>query len=171
MRLFSRLWQGVDAMRRFCANALFLLLLITLAAFAYMATRPAGGIPPGTVLVLAFEGTVSETAPTPPRSVADVRRMLDVERGATRLLDVTEALAAAKDDASIAGVVLDLENLSGIGLASARAIGEAIDDYKRETGRPVLAWGSAFTQGAYAVAAHADEVVRAPHGDRGAEGA
>lgn len=164
MRLFSRLWQGVDAMRRFCANALFLVLLIALAAFAYMATRPAGGIPPGTVLVLAFDGTVSETAPTPPRSVADVRRMLDVERGSTRLLDVTEALAAAKDDASIAGVVLDLENLSGIGLASARAIGKAIDDYKRETGRPVLAWGSAFTQGAYAVAAHADEVYVHPMG-------
>lgn len=164
MRFFSRLWQSVDAMRRFCANLLFLVLLIAVAAVVFVATRPVGGIPPGTVLVLALDGTVSETAPTPPRSVADVRRMLEVERGSTRLLDVTEALAAAQDDASIAGVVLDLENLSGIGLASARTIGEALEDYKRATGRPVLAWGSAFSQGAYAVAAHADEIYVHPMG-------
>ena len=86
-------------------------------------------------------------------------------RGAsTRLIDVKEALRFAGSDERIAGVIIKVDGLTKLGLASARTIGSAIEDYKTASGKPVFSWASGYTQAQYAAAAHADVVALHPMG-------
>ena len=82
----------------------------------------------------------------------------------TLLGDVTDAVRYAKKDPRIAGILLRVDDLEGIGGASARVIGEALDEYRRETGKHVWCYGWNFTQAQYAVAAHADRLWLHPMG-------
>ena len=68
----------------------------------------------------------------------------------TRLIYVVEALDRAAKDPDIAGVEIVTGDLTRIGLASARTIGNAVERFKSVTGRPVYAWSESFSQGQYA---------------------
>ncbi|MEF9944786.1 MAG: signal peptide peptidase SppA, partial [Burkholderiaceae bacterium] len=75
-----------------------------------------------------------------------------------------DVLAAAAEDPDIKSVLLMLDDLDGAGLASLREVGAAIDRFK-QSGKPVVAWGSSFDQKQYALAAHADEIYLHPFGN------
>ena len=61
----------------------------------------------------------------------------------TSLVELTNALERAQNDERITGVVLNLNDFSGGAPALLSELGNAIDRF-RDTGKPVVAFGSSF---------------------------
>lgn len=81
----------------------------------------------------------------------------------TGLNQVLAALDHAKTDEKIEGILLDLSMVNG-GFASLREIREKLMEFKRESGKPVVAWAEFYTQGSYYLATAADKVYLQPKG-------
>lgn len=163
MTVLKCLWRVLDFCRRLVLNLIFLGVLAA-AALIWLFARPnTPAVEPGTLLVLDLDGTVVESDPL--RSIsADLKSLMKSRGASTRLIDVTEALRFAGSDERIAGVIIKVDGLTKLGLASARTIGSAIEDYKTASGKPVFSWASGYTQAQYAAAAHADVVALHPMG-------
>ncbi len=158
-KFFATLWRGLDGLRKF----LHLLLLLLLFGFFVGALRPSiPHIAKDSALTIRPEGAIVEQLSGDP-----LQRALDQVQGVaqaeTLLWDLKDALKAAKDDARIAHVVLDLDYLLGGGQPTLTEFAASLDDF-RSSGKKVLVRGTAFTQEQYFVAAHADEVYLDPMG-------
>jgi protease-4 len=158
----GRLLRGLDALRRLVLNGLFFGLLVAIVAAAW-AARPR--VPSGAALVLRPEGTiVEELAGTDP-----VERLAAARAGAgslareTLLRDLLDAVRLAKDDGRINALFLDLDAMSGAGMTKLRDTGAALADFRR-AGKKVIAYADSYGQGAYYLAAQADEVYLHPQG-------
>ncbi|HEY1043518.1 MAG TPA: signal peptide peptidase SppA [Telluria sp.] len=154
-------WRGVDATRRMFFNVLFLLLAILLLWAIF-----GGGVKPlgeKTALVLDLRGDLVEQHRGRP-SEALVESLAGGEvRRSVQLRDVLTVLDAAAKDSQISSVVLMLDEMDYAGLAVTGEVSRAIDRVKA-AGKPVIAWGGAFTQRQYAIASHASEIYTHPMG-------
>ncbi|MCX8006002.1 MAG: signal peptide peptidase SppA, partial [Burkholderiaceae bacterium] len=159
-RFFSGLWAIVDGARRLTLNLLFLLLLIALAAALLMDRRPR--LQEETTLVLALQGRIVEQY-TGGRAEAALAEILGEARREIQLRDLLDALEEAAGDARINRVLLLTDDLTGAGFATLREVAAALQRV-RAAGKQVIAWGSAFDQRQYYLAAHADEVYLHPFG-------
>ncbi|HRX89359.1 MAG TPA: signal peptide peptidase SppA [Steroidobacteraceae bacterium] len=158
-RFFATLWRGLDGLRKF----LHLILLLLLFGFIVGALRPSiPHIAKDSALVIRPEGAIVEQLSGDPLQRA-LDQLQGVAQAETLLWDLTDALRAAKDDARIAHVVLDLDYMLGGGQPTLTEFAAALDDF-RAAGKQVLVRGTAFTQEQYFVAAHADEVYLDPMG-------
>ena len=159
VRAFSTFWRGLDATRRIIANLLLLALLVALAA-ALVLSGPK--VPRGAALVVAPRGEIVEqiTARTP-------RGMLLGAVGGgkeeTLLPDLVDAIRAAKEDARISSLYLDLSKMDSCGITKLQDLRGAVADF-RAGGKKVIAYAEGYEQWAYAVAASADEVWMHPQG-------
>lgn len=158
--VFRRLWWLIDAGRRLLLN----LMLLTLLAVAAWALWRSGGpsLQPKTALVIALDGALVEQASGAPGGLA--RQLTGRSGGQTRLRDLQAALEAAAGDEKITHAVLIVDDFGGAGLPLLREFAAAIERFKA-AGKPVIAWGSAYDQRQYFVAAHASEVWLHPLGD------
>ena len=77
--------------------------------------------------------------------------------------------AAAKDDARIKALYLDLDDMSGAGLTKLRDLRAAIAEF-RKSGKKVVAYSDGLMQTPYYLAAQADEVYLHPDGHGPARG-
>jgi protease-4 len=159
-RVFGGFWRLLDGTRRLLLNLLFLALMAALVwAFA---TRSAPALHDKTVLVLDLRGPMVEQLSGSWRDTA-----LGRARGQTlqqvQLRDVLDVLDAAAKDPKITQVLLVLDEFQGAGLATLRELAAAVQRIK-DSGKPVLAWGSSFDQRQYLVAAAAGELLLHPMG-------
>lgn len=159
LRLLSWLWTGVDGIRKILH--LFLLLFVFLLFFGLSAETPsvfsAGSalyIQPYGVLVEQLEGDPYDRA---------IAQLLGDGLPQTRVSDIVDALAYAKDDDRISMVYLDLNSLGGGGLSKLQTVAAAIDDFQT-SGKKVVARADYMGQQAYYLAAHADEIYLHPNG-------
>ncbi|MCB1890462.1 MAG: signal peptide peptidase SppA [Rhodocyclaceae bacterium] len=156
--MLSGVWSAINGLRRVVANLVFLALLVLVLALLFAEHR--APVHDGSALLLRPAGRLVEQG-----TVADPINLL--KQGAsprqTTLRDVLEAVDAAADDARIRGLVIETDALDGAGLAKLQEVAEAIARF-RASGKPVLAWGSRFTQGQYLLASQADELYMAPDG-------
>jgi protease IV len=81
----------------------------------------------------------------------------------TGLNQVLAALDQAKSDEKIEGIFLDLTSVNS-GFATLREIRNKIMEFKKESGKPVVAWSEMYTQGSYYLATAADQVYLQPKG-------
>ena len=118
MTVLKCLWRVLDFCRRLVLNLIFLGVLAA-AALIWLFARPnTPAVEPGTLLVLDLDGTVVESDPL--RSIsADLKSLMKSRGASTRLIDVTEALRFAGSDERIAGVIIKVDGLTKLGLASA----------------------------------------------------
>ncbi|MBK9176060.1 MAG: signal peptide peptidase SppA [Flavobacteriales bacterium] len=79
------------------------------------------------------------------------------------LNQVLAALQHAKTDDHIEGVFLDLSEVNG-GFATLREIRNKLMEFKKESGKPVVAWAEYYGQGSYYVATAADQIYLQPKG-------
>jgi protease-4 len=160
-RGFRFVWRALDATRRLVLNVLFLLivLLVLYVLFGGSSLTP---LPAKTTLVLDLKGQLVEQHSGSVRETLMSNVRGDAKK-TVQMRDVLTVLDAAATDASIGGVVLLLDEMQGGGLASLREVAGALDRF-RESGKPVLAWGSSFDQRQYMVAAHASELYMHPMG-------
>lgn len=87
----------------------------------------------------------------------------------TLLRDVLFALDQAKYDSVINQVVLDLDYLTYVGLASAEEIGKALKRFK-ESGKNIYAYSSFYNRGQYYIASFADKISIDPYGEVSIDG-
>ncbi len=152
-------WRVLDFSRRFILTVLFLLVVGMLLAAMLKAGPQIGS---RTALVIEPVGVIVEAYTMSPldRSFAQLTGS-DVPE--VQLRDLLRALDAAATDERIERVVLRLHRLIGGGVASMREVGAAIDRV-RAAGKEVIAYGDAFTQDAYYLAARANQVTLDPMG-------
>ena len=152
-------WIGADSLRK----VLHLIVLLLLFSILLGALTPS--TPPllaGTALIIQPVGVLVEELDGDPFDRAVAEALDDVEPQ-TRLRDVVDALERARDDNRIAAVLLDLNSFGGGGLAKLERVAEALIDF-RSSGKPVIATANFYSQPAYYLAAHADEVLMHPDG-------
>lgn len=158
------LWSALDFTRRALMNLIVLALLAAAAWLWWTSSPPA--LQPKTALVIDLAGPVLEQRVGNEGPLQRLRRVLrlgEQERPQWRLRDVLAALDAAARDERITHAVLLLDDFGGAGLPVLREVAAALQRLKA-AGKPVYAWGSAFDQRGYYLAAQASEVWLHPMG-------
>lgn len=158
-KLFSMLWRGVDGLRKIL-HLLVLLFLFAIIFGALSSTAPP--LPSQAALIIAPVGSLVEQLDGDPYDRA-IEELLSEENPQTLVQNVVDGLRLAKDDERIKVVVLELDRLGGSGLSKLARVADAIDDF-RESGKPVIATASSYSQGAYFLASHASEIYMHPDG-------
>jgi protease IV len=159
VKFFSLIWLILEGIRK----VLHLVLLLVIFGFVLAALHTSiPAVPKSAALVIAPEGELVEQL-----SNDAVRRAVGEASGGpapeTLLRDVTEAIDAAKTDARIKLIVLDLANLGPSGLSKLQEIGASIRDF-RATGKRVVVAADMLDQTQYYLAAQAGEVYLDPLG-------
>jgi protease-4 len=133
---------------------LVLMLVFFGLLFAALSARPGSKAISEGALLLDFRGPIVEQ-PGEPGALAALSAQ-DVPRQ-YRLRDVIRSIDAARTDARVKAVVLDLDRFGG---GYPAAIGEVADAlYRvRQSGKPVLAFATGYTDSSYRLAAAASEV-------------
>lgn len=158
-RIVAGIWRGLDGLRRF----LHLLLLLAVFGFVVGALRTSiPHIADQSALVIAPKGEIVEQLTGDPIDQA-LARAQGERQSETLLWDLIDVLQAAKTDARIQAVVLDLEYMAGGGQPTLSEFTAAIRDF-RSSGKKVVAHASYYGQEQYYVAAAADEVYLDPMG-------
>lgn len=152
-RGLAKLWKWSNAVRVAIVNVLFFVLLIVVLAFAMRSDAP--DFAEKNALVLAPKGTLVEQLSAEGPSLSGL-----ITGGAgeeTLLRDVIETIERAAEDDRINVLVLDLSDLSSAGISKLQEVKAALTKF-RATGKLVIATADAYSQPAYYIAAHADEV-------------
>lgn len=146
-------------------DALVLLFLLMFFGIIYAALSMSGGERPmharTGALRLDLDGVLVEQ----PRDADFWGTLTGSAPGTTeyRVRDVVRALDAARTDARVKAVALDLEGFMGGGQVSVARVGAALDAV-RKAGKPVYAFATAYEDDGYMLAAHATEVWLNPIG-------
>jgi len=156
---FGLVWRILEGIRK----VLHLVLLLVIFGFILAATHTAVPVVPHTAaLVVAPEGELVEQLASDP-----VRRAFGQASGGpapeTLLKDVVDSIQAAKGDARIKLIVLELDNLAPSGLSKLQEIAAALRDF-RASGKRVVVAADSMDQTQYYVAAQAGEVYLDPLG-------
>jgi protease IV len=159
MGFFGLVWRILEGIRR----VLHLILLLVIFGFILAALHTSiPSVPHTAALVIAPEGEIVEQLASDP-----VRRAFGQASGGpapeTLLRDLTDAIAAAKSDARIKLIVLDLGSLDSSGLSKLQEIGAALREF-RASGKRVVAAADSLDQTQYYLAAQAGEVYLDPMG-------
>lgn len=158
MKLVRGAWKLLVGIKD--AMVLVAMLLFFGLLFTALSARP-GQRPVGEgALMLDLAGTIVEQPQRQdPFALATGSGVLREHR----LRDLLRILRAAQTDARVKLVVLDLDQFAGAYPAALSDVGRAIGRV-RQSGKPVLAYATAYTDGGYLLASHASEVWTSPLG-------
>ena len=159
MKLVKGAWKILVGIKDFLV--LVVMLLFFTALFAALSHRPNQAAIRDGALVVAFDGVLSEQP-----SEADPFSSLSGGSSATRelrLRDVVAALDAARGDGRVKAVVLDMDRFMGGYPAAVSEVAGAVRRV-RDSGKPVLAYATGYTDDSYAIAANASEIWVHPMG-------
>lgn len=160
------LWNSLNFIRRFLLNALVLFILIGIGFGLWDSFQPQ--VPKNSVLVVAPYGDLVEQWDGDPVETA-IGQALGESKPQTRLYDLLRAINAAAEDSNISGLVLRTDDMWGAGPAQLQDLAQALGNF-RNSGKPVFAYGSRFSQAQYYLAAQANQVYLDPYGEVMLEG-
>ena len=152
-------WRGLDGLRKL----LHLIVLLALAGFLIgVLHESTPSVPERAALVVAPQGHLVEQLTGDP-----VERAIENAQGEgvhqTLLWNLVAAIRAGAKDPRIRVLVLDLDDMSNAGLPMLEELARAIRVF-RASGKPVLAYGTAYDQTQYYLAAQASAVYLDPTG-------
>lgn len=157
MRFVRGIWSLLVGVKD--ALVLVFMLLFFGVLYALLSARPAPTVAEG-VLMLDLRGPVveqpAEADPMAVLSGGNLPREYSLRH-------LKQALLAAKDDGRVKAVALDLDRFGGGGQAALGEVGDAMAEVRR-SGKPVLAYATAYSDDAYQLASHASEVWLNPMG-------
>ncbi len=159
MRFLRGLWRVLVGVK----DALALILLLLVFVGLWGATRGGGPaiVPSGSALVIDLDGTLVDQPSE--RNFAAVFTGGNDPAPQVRARDVIEAIHRATNDGNIKSIVLDLDMFLGSGQANLQSVGEALRAFKAK-GKPVYAYGAAYIDDGYYLAAQANEAWLDPLG-------
>ncbi len=159
MRIIRGIWRFLIGVK----DALALVFLLMLFGGMLMLARGSAPleVPDGSALVLNLEGyVVDQAAAQSPLAMLSGGGDIVPER---EVRDVLKAIDRAAKDKRIKTLVLQLDNFYGAGEANLQAIRAALQRFKA-TGKPVFAYGTAYLDDGYYLAAQANEAWLNPLG-------
>ena len=158
MKLVRGAWKLLVAIKD--ALVLVAMLLFFGLLFAALNSRPTPAAIRDGALVLDLDGPIVEQ----PEEIAPITFLSGQQIGRQyRRRDVVRALDDARDDDRVKAVVLDLDRFGGAYPAILGEVADALVRVRR-SGKPVLAYATAYTDGGYRLAAAASEVWMDPMG-------
>lgn len=160
LRFLRGVWLTIDYSRKAVMNLIFLFILLVVLIAIMIPGKP--GIQDKTALVIHLDGPIYEQRPGAAQSKL-IEQMFEETPRELQLRDILHALDAAAKDSRIDRVVLVFDDFGGTGLATLREVASALERFKA-SGKQVVAWGAAYDQAAYYLAAHATEVYVHPMG-------
>ena len=160
-RFLHAAWNIVDGARKLLLNLIFLSIVVVVLVILADAGKVLV-VQPDTALLLNPYGNIVEQYSGSP---LDQILQQATEEGPreTRLRDLVEAIRRAKNDEHIVRLVINPNNLLGVGMASLIELEAAIADF-RTSGKPVVALADNLSQQQYFLAAMADEIWLQPKG-------
>lgn len=154
---FSGLMRWMDRIRRVFING-FLLLFLIIFFSTLFSSMPE--VPEDAILVIEPKGKLVEQIVRPS---ADSFLFSLPSPDQVLIADLSRALELAKSDPKIRMVQLKLEKLQQAPLAKLQDLRKAIESFK-QSGKPVVVAGYAFSQSQYYLAASADKLYLHPMG-------
>ncbi|VAW33838.1 Signal peptide peptidase SppA (protease 4) [hydrothermal vent metagenome] len=141
----------------------FLLLIILLIiVLLFIANEPIK-LKNNTALIIAPKGNVvNQYSGTPADKF--IRQMQGIDAPETQMRDLLKTIKEATFDERISVLVLSPDFLWGIGLADLKELEKAIDDFREQSKKPVIAIAESMTQNQYYFANLADEIILDPQG-------
>jgi len=141
----------------------FILLLLFMLILWFFFGGRSVTLTDNTALVIAPKGFLVDQYSGDPRSQAiDNIRGSDIPE--TRMRDILSAIKLAATDERITALVINPDYMWGAGMANLREIERAIDDFRANSQKPVIAMATNLSQGQYYLASLADEVLMDPQG-------
>jgi len=142
------------------ALVLLAMLLFFGLLFAALAARPGGKAVGEGALLLDLDGPIVEQPSDPAPFAALSGQTIPVQY---RLRDIVRALDAARTDARVKAVVLDLDGFGGGYPATLSEVADALIRV-RNAGKPVLTYATGYSDASYRLAAASSEVWVDPMG-------
>jgi protease-4 len=138
---------------------LFLIMMIVIASLVSMSTKNVVIVPQKSVLELKLDTPIPDREPKTPSSFwvssFGMKKVVGLD-------DILKNIEKAKNDDNIKGIYLELSVIpSGIG--TMEEIRDKLLDFK-ESGKFIICFGEAFSQGAYYMATVADKIYLQPTG-------
>ena len=158
MKLVRGAWKLLVAIKD--GLVLFAMLLFFGLLYAALNARPNPAAITNGALVLDLDGTIVEQ---PAEAQAFATLAGNAGPRQFRLRDVVRTIDAARDDARVKAVVVDLDGFGGGYPAALNEVGEALARV-RAGGKPVLAFANGYTDAGYRIAANASEIWMHPLG-------
>jgi protease-4 len=153
------IWRGLDGLRKLLH---LILLVVIFGAIVWAVTSSTPTVPDRAALVVKPQGRIVEQLSGDPVQRA-IENAQGQQRQQTRLWDLVAAIRAAAADKRIRVLVLRLDDMQGAGLPELQELARAIRKF-RASGKPVIAYGAAYDQDQYYLAAQADEIYLDPTG-------
>ncbi|MCD2314613.1 signal peptide peptidase SppA [Sphingomonas sp. IC-11] len=152
MKLVRGAWKLLVGIKD--ALVLVAMLLFFALLFAALNSRPSTPAIKDGALVLDLDGPIVEQ----PEEVPALAFVSGQQIGRQyRLRDVVHAIDAARTDTRVKAIVLDLDRFGGAYPAILAEVAEALVRV-RQSGKPVLAYATGYTDGSYRLAAAASEI-------------
>ncbi|CAH0992587.1 Protease 4 [Sinobacterium norvegicum] len=158
-RVFGGVWGLVTWLRRAVLNIIFIVIIA--AVFFALKDSEQPSVPDGAVVAISPTGVLVEQ-----RSYNDTLFALfnqDETNAEVVLSDIIDAVNLAEEDDNVSMIVMQLDNLRGMGMTHAFEISQAISDFQ-QSGKKVLFRSNNFSQSTYLLASFADEVYLHPMG-------
>lgn len=160
-----RIWRIINSIRIILLNVIFFSLLIFILS---LMTRGADlpVIEDGSLLVLNPHGFLVEekTYISPADQFFNQAFSAGSDPIETHLYELVSTIDEAATDERISGIVLDLRHFMGGGLSKMQVVGDHLNRFREESGKPVIVYADYFTQNQYFLASHADKVYLNPMG-------
>ncbi|MGH8458032.1 MAG: signal peptide peptidase SppA, partial [Nevskiales bacterium] len=161
VRLFSGFWRVIEFIRRVLVSLVVLVMLLVL--WLAVSGRPEWTVEDNVALVWVPVGTLVEIVDEPPET-AFLQQLADQLPRQTRVRDLIKSLEYAATDKRIKLVFLKLDELEDAGMAQLQELGTALQQFRKQSGKKVIAYAPSYSQPSYYLAAQADEVVLDPMG-------
>ena len=155
VRIWRGFWNGLTAFRMAVFNILFLIVL-ALVLRAIFFSGDAITVEADSTLVLKPNGLIVEEYTGTPVERA-LNEALGQQLPETRLRDLLRTLELAAEDDNIVQLLISTDNLIGVSPGTMTELSAAFDRF-RESGKPVIAYGSFMGQSQYGLAVLADEI-------------
>ncbi len=163
--IFKGIWKVISFIRITLINLIFLASIAAIYFLYTSAESPTPAVPTtSSALVLNLSGPIVEqsTYVNPLDSVTGSLFGQEMPKENV-LFDVVNTIRQAKDDKTITGLVLSLQDMPETNLTKLRYIAKAINEFKA-SGKPVFAAGDFYNQSQYYLASYADKIFLAPDG-------
>lgn len=158
-KIFRAIGTALSYFNKALLYALEIIIVVAVIISVFSMTK-SPQVQPNSILVLDLEGTIKEL----PSADMGLSPVLANAPSNVSLHELLATLDKASEDPMIDGVLLKLDKLQRVGMASIEEIGKALERYKT-SGKPIWAWGTNFTQSQYALASHANEIYMHPMGE------
>lgn len=158
-KIFRAIGTALSYFNKALLYALEIIIVVAVIISVFSMTK-SPQVQPNSILVLDLEGTIKEL----PSADMGLSPVLANAPSNVSLHELLATLDKASKDPMIDGVLLKLDKLQRVGMASIEEIGKALERYKT-SGKPIWAWGTNFTQSQYALASHANEIYMHPMGE------